>query len=481
MLLAIKEDGGPKGKQVVTQVQALIARGALKPGEALPSTRLLAEQLGLHRSTVAAAYQDLWAQGCLDLRPGAQPRVRPRGGLIPAPPAGAPGFPWEARLAELGRLPRRPVRPEGAVSFADFTMDPRLMPVAAFERSLRSVLRRRGPEVLAYGDPQGQPGFRALLAARMAQHGVAAAPEEILVTHGSQQALELVLRGVARPGDAVLVETPTYNQFLRLLGLLGLRALAVPEGPGGPDFAALEALVRRERPALAYVMPSFRNPTGRSLDPAQRERLLALCGAAGLPILEDGFTEEMKYFGRAIQPLKALDRSGLVIYAGTFSKILFPGLRLGWIAAPEPCVAGLTALRAAGELGPPPLLQEGLEDFIRLGRFDQHLARLHRCFRRRMDAALAALRRHLDPAWAAWEAPAGGYLLWLRLTGFDPALDLEAALARHGVAVRDGRSFFPCPAEGPRWVRLSISTLDEAEIARGIERLAVGLRALRGT
>ncbi|BDU74333.1 aminotransferase-like domain-containing protein [Mesoterricola silvestris] len=473
MLLRLSEEGGPKGRQIVNQVQGLIGQGSLRSGERLPSTRDLAGALGLHRSTVAAAYQELWALGWLELRPGAQPRVRLRESMAhPEPPVA--GFPWAQRLRALGReLPAPAPRPEGLLSFADFGMDPRLMPMEAFDRSLRAVLRRLGPRALDYGDPQGQAGLRTLLAERLGRHGVRATPGEVLITLGAQQALDLALRGLTRPGDAVLVESPTYNQFLRLLELQGLRAVPAPE-----DLDGLEAVIERERPVLFYLMPSFQNPTGRSLDQAQRERLLALCGKHRLPILEDGFTEEMKYFGRPILPLKSMDRTGLVIYVGTFSKVLFPGIRLGWLAAPEACTAALTAIRRAGELCPPPLLQEALEDFLRKGHFEVHLARLHRRFRRRMEAAVAGLRRELDPSLARWEAPHGGYLLWLRLEGFGPEVDLEAGLARHGVAVRDGRAFYP-GGEGPRCLRLSISNLDEAEIGIGLARLGRGLRALR--
>lgn len=480
MLLALKEDGGSKGRQIVQQVQRLIERGSLAQGERLPSTRLLAEQLGLHRSTVAAAYQELWALGWLDLRPGAQPRVRRREALAHPEPAAEAGFPWAERLRELGwKDPAFVPRPrEGLLSFADFGMDPRLMPLEAFERSLRAVLRRQGTKAMGYGDPQGQPGLRTLLAERLGQHGIRAAAPDLLITFGAQQALGLALRGLARPGDTVLVESPTYDQLLRLLRVLGLRARAIPEGREGIDFGALEALVRRERPALAYVMPSFQNPTGRCLDQAQRERLLALCERERLPILEDGFTEEMKYFGRPILPLKSMDRTGQVIYVGTFSKVLFPGLRLGWLAAPAPCTAALTALRRVEELCPPPLMQEALEDFIRKGHFDQHLARLHRAFRRRMEAAHAALRRELDPGLARWEAASGGYLLWIRLEGLPPEADLEGALAAQGIAVREGRAFFAEGTQGAPSLRLSISNLDEAEIEAGIARLGRGLRAL---
>ncbi|WP_306591624.1 PLP-dependent aminotransferase family protein [Geothrix sp. 21YS21S-4] len=482
MLLRLRETGKePKGRQIVAQIRRLIQRGHLKAGERLPSTRRLAEQLGLHRGTVASAYQELWALGWLDLRPGVQPRVRLREALVESCREEGGAFPWTERLALPLRLripaAQRPLD-AGTISFLDFSMDPRLMPVEPFARSLRAVVRREGTEALSYGDPQGQPGLRACLAQRLGQHGVRIRPEEVLITHGAQQALDLALRGLARPGDAVVVESPTYNQMLSLLELHGLRALAMPEGPRGVDLPALETLIQKERPVLLYLMPSFQNPTGRCLDQAARETLLALCEQQALPILEDGFTEEMKYFGRPILPMKSMDRTGLVLYAGTFSKVLFPGLRLGWLAGARPCVEALAAIRRTGELGPSPLLQDALEDFLRKGHYDQHLARLHRRFRRRMETAHAALRRELDPAHVSWEAPSGGYLLWLEVRGLPDGFDLEGRLRRFGVAVRGGDAFFPEPPKGRHFLRLSISNLDEEEIAEGVARLGRGLRAL---
>jgi len=359
-------------------------------------------------------------------------------------------------------------------------MDPRLMPIEPFSRSLRAAIRRQGPGILGYGDPQGQPGLRGALCRHLGQHGIEVAPEELLVTQGAQQALDLALRALTRPGDAVLVQAPTYDKFLGLLALHGLRPVTIPMGPTGPDRAGLEALIAGERPALAYVMPSFINPTGASLDLAQRETLLDLCSRFDLPLVEDGFTEEMSYFRRPLPPLKALDRRGLVLHVGTFSKVLFPGARLGWIAAPRPCLEALTALRHTTELGPSPLLQEALEDFLRKGHFETHLARLHRKFRRRMERALSTLRRELDPTRIRFEAPSGGYLLWLECPGLPPDLDLARTLAPFGVAARSGSAFYPDPRMGRHHLRLSLSNLDESETAEGLTRLSRALRALPG-
>jgi DNA-binding transcriptional MocR family regulator len=342
MLLRLEDNGrSPKGRQIVLQIQRLIQNGLLKPGARVPSTRDLAAQLGLHRCTIAAAYQELWALGWLDLRPGAQPRVRRREVLIDASESPEGCFPWAERISlpiPQQEEPSLASLKQGPISFADLGMDPRLMPLEPFTRSLRAVLRRKGAALMNYGDPQGQLGLRTCLAQRLGLHGIQAHPDELLVTFGAQQALDLALRGLARPGDSVLVESPTYNEMLGLLKLQGLRALTIPSGSGGIDFPALDPLIRRERPVLLYVMPSFRNPTGQSLDQAQRETLMALCERHSLPILEDGFTEEMKYFGRPILPMKSMDRTGQVLYAGTFSKVLFPGLRLGWLLAPRSCI-----------------------------------------------------------------------------------------------------------------------------------------------
>jgi DNA-binding transcriptional MocR family regulator len=477
MLLTLDPaDGRPRGQQLVLRIEDLIAKGHLAVGDRLPSTRRLAEQVGLHRATVATAYQTLWSLGWLELHPGTPPRVRARAPLAPAGPGPTGGFDWAARLQ--GRVlgqdwPPSPPPVAGQISFLPLSADPRLMPVEPFGRSIKAAIRHHGAQMLAYGEAQGAAGLRRILARRLGQHGIQTDADEILITHGAQQALELALRALTRPGDAVLVESPTYDQMLQLLAIHGLRAVALPAlGDFDPD--ALERLLVRERPALLYTMPSFQNPTGRCLTQASRERMLALCQRHQVPILEDGFEEEMKYYGRPILPIKSMDTTGSVLYVGTFSKVLFPGLRIGWMAAPRPVILALTGLRHAGELCPPPLLQAALEDFLAMGRYDQHLARMHRQYRRRMDTALKTLARTVDPALARWEAPTGGFLIWLELLRPAPAEGWDAHFQRHGVRVALGPIYFPEPVAGS-FIRLSISSLDPDQLERGLGRLARAL------
>lgn len=502
MLLLTLDDSRavPKFRQIMDQIQRKVETGELVPGERLPSTRRLADALGVHRSTVATAYQELWALGLLDLGPGSVPRIRERMRTGAASgPAEAGAIDWAAlasppanelrqvhlqRVATaIGTLPR-PTSPNAAaaplIDFSRLDMDERLFPIDSFRSCLNRVLRRHGERLLGYGDSAGHGPLRQWIARRLSDHGIAATPEQIVVTSGSQQALDLVLRMVARPGQAVAMESPTYDLVPPLLRFHDLRVLEIPIADDGMDLVRLAEVLERESPALVYTMPSFQNPTGVSTSQAHRERLLALCQDHRVPIFEDSFDEEMKYFGRAVLPIKSMDRRHTVIYSGTFSKVLFPGVRIGWAVAERECIERLIAIRRFSELSANLVMQAAMEEFCRQGYYDAHVSRMHRVFRRRMRATLQALRRLVPPEWATWTEPSGGYLIWLKLRppGVSTA-ELGARLAAHGVRAALGQDFFASAPAAP-YLRLSISRLDEAEVAVGIERLAAALASLYG-
>jgi DNA-binding transcriptional MocR family regulator len=478
----------PLFRQIIDQVRERIERRVLRPGDKLPSTRRLAGQLGIHRSTAALAYQELWALGFLELRPGACPRVRERAVLAgPADRSESPQTDWAARAAKPANASlqdyfryyvARPVKDPQAVDFSSLEMDHRLFPLESFRGSLNRALRKYGAPLFRYGERAGFAPLRETLARRMQSHGIAVRPEETLVTNGSQQGLDLVCRLLAAPGRSVAVESPTYGHILPLLRFHGFKPIEVPIRPDGMDLARLGKVLKEKRPAFVYTMPTFQNPSGVTTSQAHRERLLSLCQDAGVPLLEDGYDEEMKYFGRVVLPIKSMDRRGLVIYCGTFSKILFPGLRIGWVAADAGCIERMTALRTFSELSPSPILQAAVREFCENGAYERHIARMHRVFRKRMITALRALRRHIKPEWAEWNEPAGGYLIWLAMKpGPPPDLDWNAGLAPHGVLAFPGYLFFPSASPAPH-LRLSISTLDEAEIETGVERLARAFRKI---
>jgi len=352
---------------------------------------------------VCQAYQELWALGYVDSRPGAYTRVRARAPLVAGderPRRSA--IDWDSALAPAAsaawqRLQTFAPEADGddtAVSLSHLELDPRLYPLQVFRRCLDRALRNEGTELLRYGDRQGHPGLRRQIAERARTHGMTVEPEQVLLTNGSQNAIDLVLRLLAGPGSRVAVEEPTYANFIPLLACHQVEPLGVPMTDDGLDLKAMERLLEHERPALLYTIPNFHNPTGITTSQTHREALLELCRRHRLPEVEDGFEDEMKYFGRVTLPIKSMDREQVVVYLGTFSKVLFPGVRVGWIIADAECIERLVAIRRFADLSSSAVLQAGLAEMLSEGHYEAHIRKMHRVFRRRMAATLQACREH---------------------------------------------------------------------------------------
>ena len=245
-------------------------------------------------------------------------------------------------------------------------------------------------------------------------------------------------------------------------------------GEEGMELDRLEDVLVRDRPRLVFTMPNFQNPTGITMPQAQRERMLRLCEEHGVPILEDGFEEEMKYFGQAVLPIQSMDARGIVLYVGTFSKVVFPGLRLGWIAAPKAVVDDLTEIHRVTCLAGNTLTQAAVARFVADGAYDQYLRRVHRSFRGRMQTLLKGLDAYM-PEGCRWTRPEGGYTVWLTLP--EDGRSEEEVVERcreEGVWVSPGKIYYPTPHCTPH-LRLSISSRDEARIREGCRRLGEAL------
>ncbi len=481
----------PVFRQIMDRIIAMVDNGTLKPGEHLPSTRLLADQLLVNRSTVYRAYQELWALGYLESRPGSYSTVRKRAKVAAATDRPAePLIDWAARTTAPSRelyqaqtkeqARFRSTEGESVIDFLPLSPDSRLFPLDAFRQCLNQALAGRGAELLQYGQPQGYRPLRELIADRMRLHSVTVSADEIMVTTGAQNAMELLSQLLAAPGGGVAFEDPTYSRALDVFRLNNLDMTGIPMTGQGLDLEALESLLRSRPPAFVYTIPNFQNPTGLTTDQPHREKLLRLCERYGTPLVEDGFEEEMKYFGKAVLPIKSMDRSGLVVYLGTFSKVLFPGLRIGWIAADRELIRRLIPLQQASILSGSHLLQAALHAFCQAGHYDLHIRRMHRIYRRRMQTALKAMHRLLDRPEVVWKEPTGGYIIWLRLKdaglGEDEAVD---RLFQRGVKVMPGGSHFFGPMEDV-FIRLSIAHLDEDQIEEGFSRLGQGLQDIYG-
>lgn len=472
-----KENKQSLFQQIYEQLKQLIETGDLLPGENLPSTRKLAETLGVHRTTVCRAYEELWAAGYLEATSGAYSRVRQRNTLAVQNSELEPSvINWENHFSDatnrIAQVPFTTINlSKDILDFAPLSPDSGLLPVADFRHCLNHVLQTEGANLLQYGNPLGYEPLRGYLAKQMRQHGIATKTDEIMLTNGMQNGIELVFRLLTNPGDCIITERPSYASALSLIKYLGLRVIGIPMTNDGMDLHILEQQLQTHRPRLIYSMPTFQNPTGISTSQTHRENLLALCEKYQVPLVEDGFEEEMKYFGKAVLPIKSMDKHHLVIYLGTFSKVLFPGIRVGWIVAPTLLISRLGRMNQVSELSGSPLTQAAVYQFCKQGFYELHKKRLHRVYRKRMQQALQACREFLPANQIHYTKPDGGYLMWFTIpnTNLNEG-ELISQLLDSGVVVSPGSRFFPDKSNQVHF-RLSIAHRNEDEIKEGIRRI----------
>jgi len=464
-------DGSPSPvyQQIAEHFRAEIRAGRLGAGDRLPTIRALAERLRVNRDTVALAYEDLARAGLVESTVGRGTFVRtaaPDAPLDPFEPALAPAV---ERLLDLERTRPRYAAPPGAVPLHALVPDPSLYPVDEFRRAIGRALARGGQELLRYGGAPGHAALREVLAVRLRAAGVEVLADGIAVTQGASEGIALALRLFAAPGDTVAVEEPTYHNVLSALVALGLRAAPVPIRDGEPDLAALERILVRPEVKLFYTMPTFHNPLGITTSLAHRRAVLALAGQAGKPVIEDAYEMDLRYEGKPVPPLAALDARGLVVQLFSFSKSLFPGARVGCITARGRSLDAILALKHATDLGGALVLQAALADFVASGGYDRHLARLRRALLGRRDALLAALGAEM-PEGVRWTTPEGGLQIWVELRGGIDTADLLGDAMRAGVLFAPGFQFRHDrrPSSG---LRLSIALAGEEEIRHGVAAL----------
>jgi DNA-binding transcriptional MocR family regulator len=313
--------------------------------------------------------------------------------------------------------------------------------------------------------------LREVLADRLQSQGVPAAPERILIVQGSQQGMDLVARRLLSPGDLVALESPTYANALTLYRKLGLQMVPIPLDDEGMRPDVLERVASRESIRLLYTMPSFQNPTGLTQSLERRKELLDVAARWGIPVLEDLFAAELRYQGEPLPALKSLDSTDQVLLLGTFSKMLFPGLRVGWLLVPEPLYDSLKRLVRATSLSTSALTQEVLAEFCRRGFLDQHLRRVCAVYASRRKTLLDSMEEFF-PEEAAWTRPEdGGMTLWVTLPPRINAVSVALEARKHGVHIAPGPFFFVEGGHG----NLSLSSTAEPE-----ERLRDGVRRLGG-
>ena len=382
-------------------------------------------------------------------------------------------------IREILKVTERP----GILNFAGGLPAPETFPVEAMHAACAAVL---GEDLnvarasLQYASSEGLPELRQWVAAEMAKQGAHISPDQVLITTGSQQGLDLIAKVLLDKGSRMLVESPTYLGALQAFTPMQPSIESVESDSGGVSAPALrKALEKGERPRFIYLLPNFQNPTGRTMDEPRRNDVIAVCREFGLPIVEDNPYGELWFESQPPAPLLARWPEG-VLYLGSFSKILAPGLRLGYVIAPPELYPKLLQAKQAADLHTPGFNQRVVAEVIKDGFLDRHVPTIRDRYHQQRDAMLAALQRELGDTGAEWTRPVGGMFIWVRLPEGLIAKDLLPAAVDAGMAFVPGAPFYAENAD-PRTLRLSFVTSTPEQIDRGMAALAKVVRGAQAS
>ncbi len=451
----------PRYEQLADDIEAAVQSGVFGPGERIPSVRRASEQHGVSIKTVLHAYALLESRGVIESRPqsgffvkarprmpaarGAQTTAKPRraatpGELKPASktvPAAAPA-PVDVSRLVLSTL--RSIGAQDAVPLGSPYPDPALYPWRRVNQYANAIARRHASWNLIDDLPPGNPELIRQIARRYAENGATIDPDEIVITVGATEAINLSLQAVAKPGDTVAVESPTYYAMLHAIERLGMRAIEVSTHPDtGIDLDALERVLKRQKVAACMVMPNFQNPLGFRMPDENKARLVELAAAHDLPVIENDVYQEL-YFGQTRpSSLKQFDTRGLVLHCASFSKSLSASYRIGW-ALPGRYRAQVEKLKFLNTLTTPSVPQVALADYLRHDGYDRHLRQLRRFYRQQARLMRAMIERFF-PAGTRTSDPQGGYVLWVELPPRVDSMRLYQAALAQGITIGPGYMF----------------------------------------
>ncbi len=433
----------PLYRQLSDYIRDLILTGRLSKGDRLPATRELAGTLGLNRSTVSAAYAALEESGFVQGHVG-------RGSFVA----------WVPSEQQIAR------QLDDTISFATSRPSEELFPLDEFRASVEEVIARSDVgHILQLGSPYGYPPLRRYLMQQARAAGLAPDDDEIVITNGCQQALDLLQRVLLRAGDSVVVEDPVYPGLKNLFEHAGARLLGVPMTAEGLDLRHLARVLERETPKMIVVTPNFQNPTGATLPLEQRRTLLRMAQEARMLVVENDTYGDLRYAGTPVQNLKQIAPEQVVLLR-TFSKVSFPGLRVGWVIGPRALLARLAEAKQWTDLHSDHLSQAVMLRFAESGRLELHRRRILRVGGEQLAAVLAACRSYLPPG-SKWTQPQGGMNLWVRLPDMVDAAGLLERAQRERVSYLPGR-FFEVSRPEPSSLRLSFAGLPPDRITAGM-------------
>jgi len=487
MLLTINKKSKVKlYEQIFGQIAELIDNGTLGAGTRLPSTRELSKTTGVNRTTIIRVYEELGARGYIESSPGTYTTVRKKQSVIPL-------HDTENQNIQSGQdiyqdqhdlnydvmmyyLENGKSMEAGKINFLQLSPDTRLLDRRYIRASMRQVLNETQTNPFDFTHARGYEPLRQEIAKQMKLHNVFVRDENILVSNGSLQSLQLIFQEFSKPGDYIVVEDPTYSILLLIARIFKLRVIGVPVTHEGMDLNILENVLSEKPVRFIYIMPTYQNPTGISMPQYKREKFVQLCEERKCIIIEDSIEEEFKYSGKAYLPIKSIDRRGQIIYLGTYTKVMAPGLRIGWIIGTPECIKKLTVIKSIFEISSGTLNQMFLYNFLINGAFDLHLRKSVRIFKKRMSVAVAAIKKYVPAGKIEWTEPNGGYMLWIKLLT-KPMKNIEKHFSDHGVVIHNGQYFF-VNEPTDNYIRICIAQTNETEIEEGIRKIGEAVNVL---
>lgn len=480
LAIALDRDGEePIYRQLIRSIRAQIESGELPAGTRLPASRDLARQLNISRISVVNAYAELRAQGFLSAHAGRGTFISGDPGSATShangdqtAPAEAPTTP-DRSIREMMRMGRKP----GVISFSQGSPPPEFYPLRALRDAINTVLERDGAQALGYEVTEGFPPLRAAVRDYVSALGIRCSADQVLITGGTQQALDLVVQALLGEGDLLVTENPTYLGMIDIARTRRVQLHGINLDQDGIRLDMLENFILDRRPKLIYVMPTFHNPTGIVMSLHRRRQLLNLANEYKIPVLEDGVYHELRFEGESLPPLKALDDTGIVLHASGFTKMMIPGIRIGYLISDATHYERLVRVKQAADIATAGLNQRAVHLMLERGALAQQLERNNRELHRRRDAALAAAVKYLPPG-SIWNTPQGGLYLWVQLPKTGPtAAELYVSAVQAGVAYAIG-SVFHTNNGGSHRIRINYGAHRPADIEEGFKRLGRAWREL---
>ncbi|MGV7206533.1 PLP-dependent aminotransferase family protein [Oxalobacteraceae bacterium A2-2] len=432
---------------LAADIAGQIAQGVILEGERIPSVRQTSQHHNLSISTVIRAFLLLESQGLIESRPqsGYFVRRRPAGAararlsVVPPPDPVAVARAQELDTSALALTNLRSID-QGSVPLGSPYPDPGAFPEARLNQYAAAIARRNSGSALLADLPPGNPELIRQIARRHLANGLAVDPSEIIITAGATEAINLCLQAVARPGDAIAVETPTYHALLHTIARMGMRVVELDTDPvQGVRLESLQRAITRERVAACVVMPNFQNPLGLQMGEQRKRELVALLSRHDVPVIENDVYHELYYGDAHPGSLKAYDERGLVLHCNSFSKSLSKACRIGW-TLPGRYRAEVEKLKFFNTLTTPTLPQLAIAEYLGQDGYDYHLRRLRKAYAQQASIMTAAVTRFFPPGTTV-SRPAGGYLLWVGLPGRICALELYARAQERGISIGAGNMF----------------------------------------